>query len=48
MKIYRFPVYEQQAAAGTGITGRDGKFTMENIYTDDIPQNAVFGVYIKG
>ncbi len=47
-KIYRFPVYEQQAAAGAGITGRDGKFTMENIFTDDIPQNAVFGVHIKG
>lgn len=46
--IYRFPVYKQQAAAGAGRTGRDGKFTMENIFTDDIPQNAVFGVHIKG
>lgn len=46
--VYRFPVYEQQAAAGAGITGRDGKFTMENIFTDDIPQNAIFGVHIKG
>lgn len=46
--IYKFPVYEQQAAAGAGRTGRDGKFTMENIFTDDIPQNAVFGVHIKG
>lgn len=46
--IYRFPVYEQQAAAGAGITGRDGKFTMQNIMTNDIPQNAVFGVHIKG
>lgn len=46
--IYRFPVYEQQAAAGAGITGRDGKFTMQNIFTDDIPKNAVFGVHIKG
>lgn len=46
--IYRFPVYEQQAAAGAGITGRDGKFTMENIFTENIPQNAVFGVHIKG
>ena len=46
--IYKFPVYEQQAAAGAGITGRDGKFTMENIFTNDIPQNAVFGVHIKG
>lgn len=46
--IYKFPVYEQQAAAGAGITGRDGKFTMENIFTDVIPQNAVFGVHIRG
>ena len=46
--LYRFPVYEQQAAAGAGINGRDGKFTMENIFTVDIPQNAVFGVHIKG
>lgn len=46
--IYRFPVYEQQAAAGAGITGRDGKFTMQNIMTNDIPKNAVFGVHIKG
>lgn len=46
--IYKFPVYEQQAAAGAGITGRDGKFTMENIFTNNIPQNAVFGVHIKG
>lgn len=46
--IYRFPVYEQQAAAGAGITGRDGKFTMQNIMTNDIPQNVVFGVHIKG
>lgn len=47
-KIYCFPVYEQQAAAGAGITGRDGKFTMQNIFTDNIPKNAVFGVHIKG
>lgn len=46
--IYKFPVYEQQAAAGAGITGRDGKFTMENIFVNDIPKNAVFGVHIKG
>lgn len=46
--IYRFPVYEQQAAAGAGITGRDGKFTMQNIMANDIPKNAVFGVHIKG
>lgn len=47
-KIYLFPVYEQQAAAGAGVTGRDGKFHMRNIFANDIPQNAVFGVHIKG
>lgn len=46
--VYRFPIYEQQAAAGAGITGRDGKFTMQDIFTDDIPRNAVFGVHISG
>lgn len=46
--VYRFPVYEQQAAAGAGITGRDGKFVMCDIYVNDIPDNAVFGVHIKG
>lgn len=48
VKIYCFPVYGQQAAAGGGITGRYGKFTMESIFADDIPKNAVFGVHIKG
>lgn len=47
-KIYRFPVYEQQTPAGAGIIERDGKFTIENIFTENIPQNAVFGVRIKG
>lgn len=46
--IYKFPVYEQEVAAGAGITGRDGKFIMYNIFTSDIPNNAVFGVHIKG
>lgn len=46
--IYKFPVYEQEAAAGAGITGRDGKFTMCDIFADDIPSNAVFGVHIRG
>ncbi len=46
--VYRFPVYEQQASAGAGITGRDGKFLMYDLFTTDIPQNAVFGVHIKG
>lgn len=44
----KIPCYVLEAAAGAGITGRDGKFTMENIFTDETPQNAVFGVHIKG
>lgn len=47
-KIYRFPVYNQQAAAGAGMIGRDGDFEIEDIATDNIPNNAVFGVHIKG
>lgn len=47
-KIYRFPVYDQQAAAGAGMIGRDGDFEIEDIAIDNIPNNAVFGVHIKG
>ena len=46
--IYRFPVYDQQAAAGAGMIGRDGDFEIEDIITDYIPDNAVFGIHIKG
>ena len=47
-KIYRFPVYDQQAAAGAGMIGRNGNFEMEDIATDYIPDNAVLGIHIKG
>lgn len=47
-KIYRFPVYDQQAAAGAGMIGRDGDFEIEDIATDYIPNNAILGVHIKG
>ena len=46
--IYRFPVYDQQAAAGAGMIGRNGDFEIEDIITDYIPDNAVFGIHIKG
>lgn len=46
--IYRFPVYDQQAAAGAGMIGRNGNFEVEDIKTDYIPKNAVFGIHIKG
>jgi len=39
--IYRFPAYEQQVAAGAGITGRDGKFILQNRMINDIPLYAV-------
>lgn len=47
-KIYRFPIYDQQAAAGAGMIGRNGNFEMEDITTDYIPDNAVLGIHIKG
>lgn len=47
-KIYRFPIYDQQAAAGAGIVGRNGNFEIEDITTDNVPDNAIFGIHIKG
>ncbi len=47
-KIYRFPIYDQQAAAGAGTIGRDGDFEIEDIAADYIPNNAIFGIHIKG
>ena len=47
-KIYRFPIYDQQAAAGAGMLGREGNFEIENIIADNIPNNAIFGIHIKG
>lgn len=46
--IYKFPIYDQEAAAGAGILGREGNFSMEDIKSNDIPKNAVFGIHIKG
>lgn len=46
--IYRLPVYEQEAAAGAGVLGKDGEYQMEDIITDLIPYDAVYGIRIKG
>lgn len=46
--IYKFPVYDQEAAAGAGVYGRDGDFEMEDITVDNISPRAIFGVRIKG
>ena len=46
--IYRFPVYEQQAAAGAGKHGREGKYYMKDLQIDKLSSQAVFGVDISG
>lgn len=46
--IYRFPVYNQQAAAGAGKYGRESKYEMEDIIIDNPSHKAVFGVRISG
>lgn len=47
-RIYRFPIYDQNAAAGAGILGRDGNYHMEEIISDTIPDSAIFGIRING
>lgn len=46
--IYRFPVYEQQAAAGAGKHGREGKYYMKDLQISSLSNQAVFGVEISG
>ena len=46
--IYRFPVYEQQAAAGAGKHGREGKYYMKDLQITNLSNHAVFGVEISG
>lgn len=48
IKIYRFPVYEQKAAAGVGQLGRDSNYYMDEFTIDNIPNNAVFAMKISG
>lgn len=47
-KIYRFPVYEQKAAAGIGQLSYDSEYDMEEYIIDNIPNKAVFAMKIKG
>ena len=47
-KIYRFPKYEQKAAAGVGQLGRDGNYSMEEYTVDNIPDEAVYAMEIAG
>lgn len=46
--IYRFPQYQQKAAAGVGQLGRDGNYKMKEYVVDDIPDNAVYSMEISG
>ena len=47
-KIYRFPVYKQEAAAGIGVLNNSDNYDMEEYRVDNIPDNAVFAMKIKG
>lgn len=46
--IYRFPQYQQKAAAGVGQLGRDGNYKMEQYIVDNIPNDAVYAMEIFG
>lgn len=48
IKIYRFPEYDQKAAAGVGQLGKDSHFHMTEYIIDNIPDNAVFAMNIIG
>lgn len=48
IKIYRFPKYQQKAAAGVGQLGRDDNYKMEEYTIDNIPDNAVYSMEISG
>lgn len=46
--IYRFPVYKQQAAAGIGVLNDSEDYDMEEYQINNVPNNAVFAMKIKG
>lgn len=46
--IYRFPQYQQKAAAGVGQLGRDSNYSMEEYIVDNIPNEAVYAMEIAG
>lgn len=47
-KIYYFPVYQQNVAAGTGQLGFDQKHTMEEFSKINMPKKISYGIRIKG
>lgn len=46
--IYRFPVFKQEAAAGIGRLDMKDAYGMENFIVDEVPDEAVFAMRIKG
>lgn len=48
IKIYRFPEYNQGAAAGVGQLGKDSSYHMEEYIIDSIPDDAAFTMKIIG
>lgn len=46
--IYRFPKYDQKAAAGIGQLGRDSNYSMEEYIVDNIPKEAAYAMEIAG
>lgn len=47
-KIYRFPVFYQSAAAGIGKLSETEDYQMEEFELKNVPNKAVFGMFIKG
>lgn len=47
-KIYYFPVYQQDVAAGSGQLGFDQKHEMEEFSEIDMPKKISYGIKIKG
>lgn len=47
-KIYRFPVFDQEAAAGVGILNNSDNYEIEEYRINNIPDNVVFAMKIKG
>lgn len=48
LKIYRFPIFYQSAAAGIGKLSVTEDYQMEEFELKTIPKKAVFGMFIKG
>lgn len=48
IKIYRFPEYNQEVAAGVGRLGKDSNYYMSEYIVDSIPDNAVYSMKIVG